>query len=152
MSHPLWSPDTDLASCVASAHTWDTENTLKTKQTMFSSCLTLFFHRNKNKKGTFLFLLAMSLCCLSNVLPPIVDTVFRLLMTLCPHNTSVNVIDLNSARIPSSSQTSVLCWQLFRLLIFISHSVAVSLLRLHFALVPLFSLLSNVPTPDSLKT
>ena len=84
--------------------TLETENTLNTEQTMFS-CLTLFFHWNK--KGTFPFLIFLSLCCLSNVLPPIVDTVFRLLMTLCPHNTSVNVIDLNSARIPSSWHSSV---------------------------------------------
>lgn len=57
--------------------TWDTENTLKTKQTLPQCCLTLF---HWNKKGTFLVLLSMSVCCLSNVLPsdcgycfPIVD-------------------------------------------------------------------------------
>ena len=77
-----WSPDTDPA-CVCFyclplvlLSTWDTENTLKTKQTLPQCCLTLFFHW----KGTFLILLSVSVCCLSNVLPsdcgycfPIVD-------------------------------------------------------------------------------
>ena len=84
MSHPapghqtLTSPPVSVFTSADAAATWDTENTLKTKQTLPRCCLTLFFHWNK--KGTFLVLLSMSVCCLSNVLPsdcgycfPIVD-------------------------------------------------------------------------------
>ena len=73
---------------------------------------------------------------------PIVDTVFRLLMTQCPQNTSVNVIDLNSARIPSSWHSSVFSRGCFVLTVFTvltcSSSLVASVQSYYFA-TPLHS-------------
>ena len=112
MSHPapghqtLTSPPVSVFTSADAAATWDTENTLRTKQTLPRCCLTLFFH-SRIRKVHFLFSCPCPCVVCQMFYLPIVDTVFRLLMTQCPQNTSVNVIDLNSARIPSSWYSSV---------------------------------------------
>ena len=78
--------------------TWDSENTLRPNihlTNVFCPTLPLSPERIRN---IFLFpfpcVVCQIFCC------PILDTVFRLLMPLCPQNTSVNVIDSNSGRNP----------------------------------------------------
>ena len=95
-----------------------------------SMLLTLFFHCGKRKVHFLFFFPCPSVVC-QMFCPPIVDTVFRLLMTRCPQNTSVNVIDLNSARILSSSphrdqfsRVATLCWQSSQCSVDIGHQPA----------------------------